>query len=198
MVDTDVIKGAVELAVRAPSLHNSQPWKWVAVGGVLELFADATRIGRATDSTGREVLISCGAVLDHLRVAMAAASWEATIDRFPNPNNRDHLATLEFRPMEFVTDAHGPARRRSGIAERIGCPSWRHRSGTRSSQCFAKQSPPASPTLTSSPMIRGHSFADASGHSRICDATIRPITPSFNGGQRIPTRHRAFRRTHWC
>ena len=106
MVDTDVIKGAVELAVRAPSLHNSQPWKWVADGGVLELFADATRIGRATDSTGREVLISCGAVLDHLRVAMAAASWEATIDRFPNPNNRDHLATLEFRPMEFVTDAH--------------------------------------------------------------------------------------------
>jgi hypothetical protein len=37
---------------------------------------------------------------------MAAAGWEATIDRFPNPNNRDHLATLEFRPMEFVTDAH--------------------------------------------------------------------------------------------
>src|SRR5829696_2310804 len=106
MVDTDAIKGAMELAVRAPSLHNSQPWRWVADGGVLELFADPTRIGRSTDSTGREVLISCGAVLDHLRVAMAAAGWEAVIDRFPNPNNFDHLATLEFRPMEFVTDAH--------------------------------------------------------------------------------------------
>jgi nitroreductase len=32
MVDADVIKGAVELAVRAPSLHNSQPWRWVADG----------------------------------------------------------------------------------------------------------------------------------------------------------------------
>jgi hypothetical protein len=106
MVDADVIKGAVELAVRAPSLHNSQPWRWVADGGVLELYADPTRIGRSTDSTGREVLISCGAVLDHLRVATAAAGWEATVDRFPNPNNHDHLATLEFRPMEFVTDAH--------------------------------------------------------------------------------------------
>lgn len=106
MVDTNVIKAALELAVRAPSLHNSQPWRWVADGGVLELFADRTQIGRSTDSTGREVLISCGAVLDHLRVAMAAAGWEATIERFPNPNNHDHLATLEFHPMEFVTDAH--------------------------------------------------------------------------------------------
>ena len=106
MVDADVIKGAMELAVRAPSLHNSQPWRWVADGGVLELFADPTRIGRSTDSTGREVLISCGAVLDHFCVAMAAAGWEALIDRFPNPNNHDHLATLDFRPMDFVTDAH--------------------------------------------------------------------------------------------
>ena len=106
MVDADVITGAMELAVRAPSLHNSQPWRWVADGGVLELFADPTRIGRSTDSTGREVLISCGAVLDHFCVAMAAAGWEALIDRFPNPNNHDHLATVEFRRMEFVTDAH--------------------------------------------------------------------------------------------
>ena len=106
MVDAGVITGAMTLAVRAPSLHNSQPWRWVADGGVLELFADPTRIGRSTDSTGREVLISCGAVLDHFCVAMAAAGWEALIDRFPNPNNHDHLATLEFRRMEFVTDAH--------------------------------------------------------------------------------------------
>ena len=28
-VDTEVIKAAVQLACRAPSLHNSQPWRWV-------------------------------------------------------------------------------------------------------------------------------------------------------------------------
>jgi len=105
-VDPDVIKGAVHLASRAPSLHNSQPWRWVAEGDVLDLFADPTRIGRHTDSTGREVIVSCGAVLDHLRVAMAAAGWQSHIDRFPNPNNLDHLASVSFSPMEFVTDAH--------------------------------------------------------------------------------------------
>jgi hypothetical protein len=85
MVDADVITGALELAVRAPSLHNSQPWRWVAGGGVLELFADPTRIGRSTDSTGREVLISCGALLDHLRVAMAAARLGGAHRPVPEP-----------------------------------------------------------------------------------------------------------------
>ena len=85
MIDTDVIKAAVELAIRAPSLHNSQPWRWVAGGGVLELYADPTRIGQSTDSTGREVLISCGAVLDHVCVAMAAAGWQGEHRPVPEP-----------------------------------------------------------------------------------------------------------------
>jgi hypothetical protein len=45
-------------------------------------------------------------VLDHLRVAMAAAGWTANVDRFPDPNNREHLASLDFSPMSPVTDVH--------------------------------------------------------------------------------------------
>ena len=105
VVDIDVIRQAVGLACRAPSLHNSQPWRWVADGPVLQLLADPARIGRSTDSTGREVIISCGAVLDHLRVAMAAAGWHANVNRFPNPDNLGHLASVDFTPEEFVTDA---------------------------------------------------------------------------------------------
>jgi hypothetical protein len=104
-VDVTVIQSAVELACRAPSLHNSQPWRWVAEAGGLHLFADPSRIGHQTDSTGREVILSCGAVLDHLRVAMAKAGWAACIDRYPNPNNRDYLAAIDFQPKEFVSDA---------------------------------------------------------------------------------------------
>ena len=105
VVDIDVIRQAVGLACRAPSLHNSQPWRWVADGPVLQLFADPARIGRSTDSTGREVIISCGAVLDHLRVAMTAAGWQANVDRFPNPDNLGHLASVDFTAEGFVTDA---------------------------------------------------------------------------------------------
>ena len=87
MVNTEVIKNAVQLACRAPSLHNSQPWHWVAEDGTVQLYLDKDRVLYSTDHSGREALIGCGAVLDHFRVAMAAAGWTANVDRFPNPNN---------------------------------------------------------------------------------------------------------------
>jgi nitroreductase len=106
MVNTQVIKDAVRLACRAPSLHNSQPWRWVAADGGLQLFVDRSRVMYRTDRWGREAIISCGAVLDHLRVAMAAAGWRSNVDRFPDPNHRDHVASVDFIPMDFVTDAY--------------------------------------------------------------------------------------------
>jgi hypothetical protein len=106
LVDTDVLTDAVQLACRAPSLHNSQPWQWVAEGAGLHLYVDHSRILYSADKSGREAHISCGAVLDHLRVAMAAAGWTANVERFPDPNNLDHLASLDFSPMSLVTDGH--------------------------------------------------------------------------------------------
>ena len=106
LVDTDILRAAVQLACRAPSLHNSQPWQWVAEGAGLHLYVDRSRILPSTDKSGREAHIGCGAVLDHLRVAMAAAGWTANVDRFPDPNNLDHLASLDFSPMSLVTDGH--------------------------------------------------------------------------------------------
>ncbi|MDI3315257.1 MAG: NAD(P)H nitroreductase [Mycobacterium sp.] len=101
--DIEVIKKALLLACRAPSIHNSQPWHWVSEGAVLNLFVDRRRWVRGTDRSGREAIISCGAVLDHLRIAMAAAGWRATINRFPNPDDPDHLAVIEFSPLDVVT-----------------------------------------------------------------------------------------------
>jgi hypothetical protein len=106
LVDTNVLKGAVQLACRAPSFHNSQPWHWVAEGARLHLYLDRSRILYSADKLGREAHISCGAVLDHLRVAMAAAGWTANVARFPDPNNRDHLASVDFSPLSLVTDGH--------------------------------------------------------------------------------------------
>ena len=105
VLDVEVVKRAVQLACRAPSIHNSQPWRWVAEGAELRLFVDRRRWVYYADLSGREAIISCGAVLDHLRVAMAAAGWRANIERFPNPINLNHLASVEFSALEFVTDA---------------------------------------------------------------------------------------------
>lgn len=101
----EVIQNAVKLACRAPSLHNSQPWRWVAEGGRLDLYAEHRPLVSATDRSGRENILSCGVVLDHLRVAMAAAGWDTEFDRFPNPKDDNRLATMGFSPLEPVTDA---------------------------------------------------------------------------------------------
>ncbi|MBS9535350.1 NAD(P)H nitroreductase [Mycobacterium sp. M1] len=102
-MDTAIVVEAVRLACRAPSLHNSQPWRWVARDGRLDLFLDPTRAVHG-DQSDREALISCGAVLDHLRVAVAAAGWSVQIDRFPDPAQPDHLASIGFVARGEVTD----------------------------------------------------------------------------------------------
>jgi hypothetical protein len=97
------------LACRAPSVHNSQPWRWVAEVGpdksTVHLYVDRGRTVPATDHSGREAILSCGAVLDHLRIAMTAAQYQTTITRFPDQNDPSHLATLEFSPADHVTEA---------------------------------------------------------------------------------------------
>ncbi|WP_230866234.1 Acg family FMN-binding oxidoreductase [Mycobacterium canetti] len=104
-----MLKNAILLACRAPSVHNSQPWRWVAESGpehtTVHLFVDGRRTVPATDRSGRQAILSCGAVLDHLRIAMAAAHWQANITRFPQPNTPDQLATVEFSPIDHITAA---------------------------------------------------------------------------------------------
>lgn len=109
----DLITQAVTVAARAPSLHNSQPWRWSvtdtageATGPRLHLYLDRSRIVRSTDTDGREAVIACGAALDHLVTAMAAAGWSADVDRFPDPADRAHLATVSFTRRNEVTAAH--------------------------------------------------------------------------------------------
>ena len=104
MVDIDVITRALELACRAPSKYNTQPWRWVADSTTVDLFVDPARVVYSADPSGREALISCGAVLDHFRVAMAAVGWNTTVKRFPDPNSVDHLASISFTAMDHVTE----------------------------------------------------------------------------------------------
>ena len=52
-VDRQTIRAAVELGSHAPSLHNSQPWRWRLDGRSLLLQADLRRWLPATDADGR-------------------------------------------------------------------------------------------------------------------------------------------------
>jgi hypothetical protein len=77
-------------------VHNSQPWRWRFDGGSLLLQADLRRWLPATDADGRDLVVSCGAVLHHTRVALAAAGVHAVVRRIPDPQRPDDLAALEL------------------------------------------------------------------------------------------------------
>jgi len=85
---------AVSFGVRAPSIHNTQPWRWVYRPGVLELYADRSRQLPALDPDGRSMVLSCGAALELARLGFAAAGWRTDVDRLPDPDHRDLLARI--------------------------------------------------------------------------------------------------------
>ena len=140
LVDVDILRAAVQLASRARSLHNSQPWQRVAEDVGLHLYVDRSRNLPSTDKAGREAYIGCGAMLDHLCVAMAAAGWTTNVDRFPDPNNPGHLASLDFSPMGRVTDQHATGPTQLGTVAPTGFPSPHRGTGRPSNLCCATPS----------------------------------------------------------
>ena len=96
--DHETLRGAIALATRAPSVHNTQPWRWLLGDSSVHLMADWSRQLPATDPEGRDLVLSCGAALHHLRVALGALGWAGEINRVPNPADPGHLAALEPHP----------------------------------------------------------------------------------------------------
>lgn len=100
--DLPTIQAALEVACRAPSVHNTQPWRWVIGDRSVHLFADRSRTLPVIDRTGRELTISCGAALHHARVAFRASGWRPDVRRLPNPADADHLAAIELAPLPRI------------------------------------------------------------------------------------------------
>lgn len=78
----------------APSIHNTQPWRWRVLPDRLELYAVRDRQLRVIDPQGRLMMISCGTALHHARVALAAEGWTVDVDRRTDPARPDLVATL--------------------------------------------------------------------------------------------------------
>lgn len=106
---------AVRFAVRAPSIHNTQPWRWELAGGELHLYADRSRQLAAADPDGRAVLISCGGALSLALLRLAAAGWAAAVDRLPDPADRDLLARVRVTGRQAPD---GATMERAAAAER--------------------------------------------------------------------------------
>lgn len=99
--DTATLEQVLEAAGWAPSRQNTQPWHWHVDPDGLHLDADWGRRLGDSPFDRSDVLLACGAVLDHCAIALDAAGWATRIHRFPNGTVRGsaldpgRLATFE-------------------------------------------------------------------------------------------------------
>ncbi|MER7706036.1 hypothetical protein ABTX81_24465 [Kitasatospora sp. NPDC097605] len=98
----------------APSLHNSQPWRFRPTpdGGGVEVLADPDRSVPLADANGAALHVAAGAALFNLRVASARLGREASVRLLPDPADPRLLAILDLAVPAaggaLPADGHGP------------------------------------------------------------------------------------------
>ena len=97
----DAVRAALKVAVRAPSIHNTQPWRWRLNDDGLLLLADRTRQLTVADPDSHSLLISCGAALHLTELALRAAGWQLETTYLPDSTDPDILARI--RPVGHIT-----------------------------------------------------------------------------------------------
>ena len=94
----------IEVARRAPSLHNTQPWRFTVSGDAIELYPDARR-QLHVDPDGREMIISCGAALYGLRLAVRSLGYLPEVELLPGRAGHRVLARVRpGRPAPMTSD----------------------------------------------------------------------------------------------
>ncbi len=93
-VSAATLRRAAIRAIQAPSIHNTQPWKFVLSEDSLEIHIDPSRRLNTLDPRGRQLVISCGCAVLNARVAIAAAGFEPIVERLPHPGKPNFLARL--------------------------------------------------------------------------------------------------------
>jgi nitroreductase len=92
------LRRAATAAIRAPSLHNSQPWRFRLRAGAIEVLADPDRQLTVADSGGWAVRIACGAATLNARLALAVRGTPAEVAIRPERSDPLLVARLTRAP----------------------------------------------------------------------------------------------------
>jgi nitroreductase len=94
---------AVAAATRAPSMHNSQPWRFRLERDEIEVLIDPDRQLATADASGWASRIACGCALFNLRLALAVQETPAAFRLLPAPGDPLVVARLTPEPRRRPT-----------------------------------------------------------------------------------------------
>ncbi|MEU5609176.1 Acg family FMN-binding oxidoreductase [Streptomyces sparsogenes] len=108
-LDAPALEALLAAAVAAPSLHNTQPWRFrlSPENQVLEVRAVPSRSLPLADPDGRALHLSVGAAVFNLRVAAAHLGWHPDVLLLPDPGRADLLAAVRLTGPTGPQDHRG-------------------------------------------------------------------------------------------
>jgi len=97
-VPRGALRACLEAATAAPSVHNTQPWRFRLSGCTIDVLADRARRLDVLDPQGRELFISLGAAVFNLRAAMLARGRIPVLRLLPNTAEPELAARITVGP----------------------------------------------------------------------------------------------------
>lgn len=104
MTAEQIARYVVAEAIWAPSVNNTQPWRFAACGQQISLYADLGRQLKVADPDGREMMISCGAALFTARLALRSLSYAPETRLLPEPGDPALIAEVRWPERAAITD----------------------------------------------------------------------------------------------
>ncbi|MFJ8112071.1 Acg family FMN-binding oxidoreductase [Streptomyces sp. NPDC096132] len=98
LLDADTVESLLAAAVAAPSIHNTQPWRFRLDPDhqVLEVHSAPERTLPLTDPTHRAQYLSVGAAVFNLRLAAVHRGLRPDVKLLPDPHEPGLLATVRL------------------------------------------------------------------------------------------------------
>lgn len=100
VLDRATVEEILLLAQRAPSVHNTQPWRWRHRSSTIEVLLDRTRTLAQADPDGRDLELSVGSAVRHLELAARACGWQTETALLPDASRADLAARVSLSPGE--------------------------------------------------------------------------------------------------